>query len=90
MNLFNVVVMTPNFYLNTFTDCQCEQLKSRLQEIKSEIAEKNAKIRALELQSEADNFPLKMRIIDLEKSLDQLRSKVSYIYLTFLFVLPAD
>ncbi|XP_054288452.1 protein PFC0760c-like [Macrosteles quadrilineatus] len=57
--------------------CQCDELKSRLSELRVELAERNAKITALEMQFEADNFPLKKKVADLEKSLDQAKHKIN-------------
>lgn len=56
--------------------CQCDELSSRLKELKVDLADRNAKITALELQFEADNFPFKKKASDLEKSLDQAKHKV--------------
>lgn len=56
--------------------CQCDELSSRLKELKVDLADRNAKITALELQFEADNFPFKKKASDLEKSLDQAKNKV--------------
>lgn len=60
---------------NTATDDQLSNLKSQIQKLKTELADKTAKITMLELQIQSENFPYRGKVAELETNLASYKKK---------------
>lgn len=67
--------MSLSYYL---ADDQLSNLKSQIQKLKTELADKTAKITMLELQIQSENFPYRGKVAELETNLASYKKKVKF------------